>query len=91
MYRNTKETTNYAFINPKWRNFQNKPAVNENRKDSIFLDQDLNFFNKKGWCHTHLIQSPLSSAGFYPGREHRHCHTSVYLGTTSRYAVILLV
>jgi len=65
MYRNTKKTNRLAFINADWRDFQNKPAVDENRKDAIFLDHYLKLLNKTGWFHTHLIQSPLSSERFH--------------------------
>jgi len=88
MYQNTKKTTRLAFINADWRDFQSKPAVDENRKDAILLDQYLNLLNKTGWFHTHIIQSPLSSERFHPGIVSAMQKKRI-LGVTSRYVVIL--
>jgi len=88
MHQNTKKNTRLAFINAEWRDFQNKPAVEENRKDAIFLDQYLTLLNKTGWYHTHIIQSPLSSERFHPGVVSAMQKKRI-LGVTSRYVVIL--
>jgi hypothetical protein len=54
----TKATTRLAFINADWRDFQNKPAVDEDREASTLIDDYLRILNKTGWQHTHIIQAP---------------------------------
>ena len=63
----TKATTKPAFINADWRDFQNKPAVDEDREASILIDDYLRISNKTGWQHTHIIQAPMSMQRFSAG------------------------
>ncbi|MFH1951419.1 MAG: ParB N-terminal domain-containing protein, partial [Pseudomonadota bacterium] len=59
-----KKTTQMAFINADWRDFQNTPARNETRVNSILINDYLRILNQSGWQETHIIQAPLSSERF---------------------------
>jgi hypothetical protein len=86
--RHTKRTTKLAFINANWRDFQNKPAVDETPYDAIMIDDYLKILNKTGWLRTHIIQAPMSSERFsavvVSAMQKRRI-----LGVTSRYLIIL--
>ncbi len=88
MSRHTKKTTRLAFINADWRDFQNKPLVDENREDSILIDDYLKILNKSGWQHTHIIYAPLSSERFTAGVVSAMQKKRI-LGVTSRYVIFL--
>ncbi len=88
MNQKTKKSTRLAFINADWRDFQNKPAADETRDDSILIDNYLKLLNKTGWLHTHIIQAPLSSERFSAGVVAAMQKKRI-LGVTSRYVVIL--
>ena len=53
-----------AFINADWRDFQNTPAKNETRVNSILINDYLRILNQSGWEETHIFQAPLSSERF---------------------------
>ena len=59
-----KKSTQMAFINADWRDFQNTPAKNETRVNSILINDYLRILNQSGWQETHIIQAPLSSERF---------------------------
>jgi len=61
---NAKKTTQMAFINADWRDFQNTPAKNETRVNSILINDYLRILNQSGWQETHIFQAPLSSERF---------------------------
>ncbi len=86
--RHTKRTTKLAFINANWRDFQNKPAVDETPHEAILIDDYLKILNKTGWLRTHIIQAPMSSERFsavvVSAMQKRRI-----LGVTSRYLIIL--
>jgi hypothetical protein len=88
MKKHTKKTTKIAFINADWRNFQNKPAVDEDPQDSILIDDYLRILNKTGWQRTHIIQAPMSSERFHAGVVSAMQKKRI-LGVTSRYVIVL--
>jgi len=88
MKKHTKKTTRLAFINSDWRNFQNKPAVDECPEDSILIDDYLRILNKTGWQRTHIIQAPMSSERFHAGVVSAMQKKRI-LGVTSRYVIVL--
>ena len=61
---NAKKSTQMAFINADWRDFQNTPAKNETRVNSILINDYLWILNQSGWQETHIFQAPLSSERF---------------------------
>jgi len=83
-----KKTTKFAFINADWRNFQNKPAIYEDAKESILIDDYLKILNKSGWRHTHIIQAPMSAERFDAGVVSAMQKKRI-LGVCSRYVIIL--
>jgi hypothetical protein len=83
-----KTTTRLAFINADWRNFQNKPAVDEAPEDAILISDYLRALNKTGWQQTHIIQAPLSSERFNAGVVSAMQKKRI-LGVTSRYVIVL--
>jgi len=88
MKQHTKKTTKLAFINADWRDFQNKPAVDEDSEASILIDDYLRILNKTGWRHTHIIQAPMSSQRFSAGVVSAMQKKRI-LGVTSRYVIVL--
>jgi len=76
-----------ALINADWRDFQNTPAKNEIRVNSILIDDYLNILNKSGWEHTHIFQAPLSSERFKANVVSAMQKKKI-LGVTSRYVII---
>ena len=87
MKHHTKKTTRLAFLNADWRDFQNKPALDETSENSILIDDYLNILNKSGWKRTHIIQVPLSSERFDAGIVSAMQKKRI-LGVTSRYLII---
>ena len=61
IYREASPSLKLAFINADWQDFWNTPAVDEDRKTSILIDDYLRILNKTGWQHTHIIQAPMGS------------------------------
>ena len=88
MKQHSKKTTKLAFINADWRDFQNKPAVDEDREASILIDDYLRILNKTGWQHTHIIQAPMSTQRFSAGVVSAMQKKRI-LGVTSRYVIVL--
>jgi len=87
MNSHIKKTTRLAFINADWRDFQNKPALDETPEGSILIDDYLNILKKSGWKRTHIIQTPLSSERFDAGIVSAMQKKRI-LGVTSRYLII---
>ena len=86
--QNAKKTTRLAFINADWRDFQNKPAMEESHEASILIDDYLKILNKTGWQHTHIIQAPMSAQRFSAVVVSAMQKKRI-LGVTSRYVIIL--
>ena len=86
--QHARKTTRLAFINADWRDFQNTPAAEEDRKTSIFIDDYLRILNKTGWQHTHIIQAPMSAERF-SAEVISAMQKKRILGVTSRYVIIL--
>ena len=55
-HQNAKKSTQMAFINADWRDFQNTPAKNETRVNSILINDYLRILNQNGWQETHIIR-----------------------------------
>ncbi|MBL6995690.1 hypothetical protein [Desulfobacula sp.] len=86
--QNVKKRTRMAFINADWRDFQNKPAIEEKYKGGILIDDYLDILKKTGWYHTHIIQAPMSSQHFNAGVVSAMQKKNI-LGVISRYVIIL--
>ena len=86
--QNVKKTTRMAFINADWRDFQNKPAIEEKYKGGILIDDYLDILKKTGWYHTHIIQAPMSSQRFTAGVVSAMQKKNI-LGVISRYVIVL--
>ena len=84
---NAKKTTQMAFINADWRDFQNTPARNEMTCNSIMIDDYLHIIKKSGWRRTHIMQAPLSSERFNAGVVSAMQKKKI-IGVTSRYVII---
>jgi len=85
---NAKKSTQMAFINADWRDFQNTPAKNETRINSILINDYLRILNQTGWQHTHIIQAPMSAQRFSAVVVSAMQKKRI-LGVTSRYVIIL--
>ncbi|MFO7749181.1 MAG: transcriptional regulator, partial [Desulfobacteraceae bacterium] len=77
-----------AFINSDWRDFQNCPAMKEDRKKAILLTDYYEMFKKSGWTLAHIIQAPMSSERFSAGVVSAMQKKKI-LGVTSRYVMFL--
>ncbi len=84
---NAKKSTQMAFINADWRDFQSTPAREELRSNSIMIDDYLNIINKSGWEHTHIFQAPLSSERFKANVVSAMQKKKI-IGVTSRYVIM---
>ena len=84
---NAKKSTQMAFINADWRDFQGIAAREELRSNSIMIDDYLNIINKSGWEHTHIFQAPLSSERFNANVVSAMQKKKI-IGVTSRYVII---
>ena len=84
---NAKKSTQMAFINADWRDFQNTPAKNETRVNSILINDYLWILNQSGWQETHIFQAPLSSERFKANVVSAMQKKKI-IGVTSRYVII---
>ncbi len=84
---NAKKSTKIAFINADWRDFQNTPAKNETRVNSILINDYLRILNQSGWQETHIFQAPLSSERFKANVVSAMQKKKI-IGVTSRYVII---
>ena len=84
---NDKKNTQMALINADWRDFQNTPANNETRENSILISDYLRILNQNGWKESHIIQAPLSSERFKANVVSAMQKKKI-LGVTSRYIII---
>ena len=84
---NAKKSTQLAFINADWRDFQGTPARDENPANSIMSDDYLHIMKKMGWQRVHMVQAPLSSERFNAGVVSAMQKKKI-LGVTSRYVII---
>ncbi len=85
---NAKKSTQMAFINADWRDFQNTPAKNETRVNSILINDYLRILGQSGWQETHIFQAPLSSERFKANVVSAMQKKRI-IGVTSRYVIIL--
>ena len=84
---NAKKSTQMAFVNADWRDFQNTPAKNETRVNSILINDYLWILNQSGWQETHIFQAPLSSERFKANVVSAMQKKKI-IGVTSRYVII---
>ena len=84
---NAKKSTQMAFINADWRDFQNTPAKNETRVNSILINDYLWILNQSGWQETHIFQAPLSSERFKANVVSAMQKKKI-IGVTGRYVII---
>jgi len=87
-HSNAKKSTQMAFINADWRDFQNTPAKDETRVNSILINDYLWILNQSGWQETHIFQAPLSSERFKANVVSAMQKKKI-IGVTSRYVIIL--
>ena len=87
LHLNAKKNTKMALINADWRDFQNTPAKNETRANSILISDYLRILNQNGWQESHIIQAPLSSERFKANVVSAMQKKKI-LGVTSRYIII---
>jgi len=69
------------------RDFQNTPAKNETRVNSILINDYLRILNQSGWQETHIFQAPLSSERFKANVVSAMQKKKI-IGVTSRYVLI---
>ncbi len=86
-HQNAKKSTQMAFVNADWRDFQSTPARNEMTGNSIMIDDYLHIIKKSGWQRTHIMQAPLSSERFNAGVVAAMQKKKI-IGVTSRYVII---
>ena len=84
---NAKKSTQMAFINADWRDFQNTPAKQETRVNSILINDYLRILNQSSWQETHIFQAPLSSERFKANVVSAMQKKRI-IGVTSRYVII---
>ena len=84
---NSKKETRLAMINADWRDFQNTPAMEEKRKNSILMNDYLDAMHKSGWEEIHIMWAPMSSERFQAGVVAAMQKKKI-LGVTSRYVVV---
>ena len=87
VHRNAKKSTHLALINADWRDFQNTPARDETRVNSILINDYLRILNQTGWQETHIFQAPLSSERFQANVVSAMQKKKI-IGVTSRYVII---
>ncbi len=84
---NSKKETRLAMINADWRDFQNTPAMEEKRKNSILINDYLNAMAKSGWEEIHIMWAPMSSERFHAGVVAAMQKRKI-LGVTNRYVIV---
>jgi DNA modification methylase len=84
---NSKKETRLAMINADWRDFQNTPAMEEVRKNSILINDYLNVMAKSGWEEIHIMWAPMSSERFHAGVVSAMQKKKI-LGVTNRYVIV---
>ena len=84
---NAKKSTQMAFINADWRDFQGTPARNEIRDNSIMIDDYLHIIKNSGWQRSHIMQAPLSSERFKANVVSAMQKKKI-IGVTSRHIII---
>ena len=52
---NAKKSTQMAFINADWRDFQNTPAKSETHVNSILINDYLRILDQSSWQETHIL------------------------------------
>jgi DNA modification methylase len=86
-HQNAKETTQMAFINADWRDFQGTPARNETATNAIMIDDYLDIIKKSGWQRTHILQAPLTSERFNAAAVSAMQKKRI-IGVISRYVIM---
>jgi hypothetical protein len=86
-HENSKKDTSLAMINADWRDFQNTPAKDEIRKNSILMNDYLDVMKKSGWEEIQVMWSPMSSERFHAGVVTAMQKKRI-LGVTNRYVIV---
>ena len=86
-HQNAKKTTQMAFINADWRDFQGTPARNEMVGNAIMIDDYLHIIKKSGWQRTHILQAPLTSERFNAAAVSAMQKKRI-IGVISRYVIV---
>ena len=86
-HQNAKETTQMAFINADWRDFQGTPARNEMVGNAIMIDDYLHIIKNSGWQRTHILQAPLTSERFNAAAVSAMQKKRI-IGVISRYVIM---
>ncbi|MBN1903830.1 MAG: hypothetical protein JW927_01925 [Deltaproteobacteria bacterium] len=74
-------------VNADWRDFQDKPAIEETRESSILITDYCRLLEKSSWEVTHIIQAPMSSERFQANIVAAMQKAKI-LGVTSMYVII---
>ncbi len=83
----SKKSTRLALIIADWRDFQNKPFMDENSKNAILLTDYYELLRETGWELAAIIQSPMSSERF-DAIVVSAMQKKRILGVTSRHVMI---
>ena len=83
----SKKDTSLAMINADWRDFQNTPAKEEIRKNSILMNDYLDAMHKSGWEEIQIMWAPMSSERFHAGVVAAMQKKKI-LGVTNRYVIV---
>jgi len=86
-HKNAKPTTNMAFLNADWRDFESTPASKEKPDKSITIFDYHRLLSKTGWTTTHRIECPLSSERL-SGNQVQRMQDKRILGTVGRTLLI---
>ena len=76
-----------AFLNADWRDFQGIPALEEDRRKSIFITDYSTLLSEAGWEITQFIDCPMSSQRFHAGIVSQMQQKRI-LGITRRTLII---
>ena len=83
MRKHSKPSTRMAFLNADFRDFQSRPAMDEDPENAILVFDYMKLLEKCGWKITHLIDCPLSSERF-SGNMVSHMQKNRTLGIIRR-------
>ena len=86
-HQKSKPTTNMAFLNADWRDFESTPASKENPDNAITIFDYHSLLLKTGWKITHRIECPLSSERL-SGNQVQRMQDKRILGTVGRTLLI---
>ena len=74
-------------FNADWGDFQNTPAMEEKRKNSILINDYINAMAESGREEIHIMWAPMSSERFHAGVVAAMQKKKI-LGVTNRYVIV---